>query len=139
MELLELYPDRVLPSAPRNFTAESDFVLPKRAKRLSEEVKFEIVRRYLAGESALSLSETFGIHRTTTLNVLKKSGIKTRYRALTEPMIELAIVLYRSGKSLATVGVELKANPETVRRALLKRGVKTRGTHDHHALPHGSH
>ena len=44
-------------------------------------------------------------------------------------MDKMAIALYQSGKSFVTVAKELKVNPETIRQAFIKRGVKIRGAH----------
>jgi len=128
--LLELYSGQGFPTSVVHSTPQSKIVIPPRAKRLSPEIKFELVRRYLEGESALGLSKDLGIHRTTALAILEAAGVKRRYKVMTEAKILKAIVLYQSGKSFVTVGKELNVNPETIRQALIERGVKIRGPHE---------
>jgi transposase-like protein len=129
-KLLEMYSDQGFPTSIVHSTPQPNFVIPPRAKRLSPETKFELVRRYLAGESALALSKDLGIHRTTALSILNAAGVKRRYRVMTETTTLKAIALYWTGKSFAEVGRELKVNPETIRHAFIKRGVKIRGAHE---------
>ena len=129
-KLLELYRDKEFPTVLVHSTTESKIKIPPRAKRLSPETKFELVKRYLAGESASSLAKDLGIHRTTALAILDAAGVKRRYRVMSEAKIQNAVALYQSGKSFAAVGKQLKVNPETIRHALIKRGVKIRGAHE---------
>ena len=56
----------------------TDLCLPVRQKRLSDEVKKQIVERYKAGESVLSITETFGIHRCTLFVIIKKAGVSRK-------------------------------------------------------------
>jgi len=137
-KLLELYSGQGFPTSIVHSAPRSTFVIPPRAKRLSPETKFELVRRYLAGESALALSKDLGIHRTTALAILNAAGVKRRHRVMSEATIQRAIALYQSGRSFAAVGKELKVNPETVRRALRNRDVDVRRPHDARSHHHST-
>jgi len=129
-KLLELYSGEGFPTSIVYSAPQSKVVIPPRAKRLSPETKFELVRRYLADESALALSKDLGIHRTTALAILDAAGVKRRYRVMSEAKIQKAIALYQSGMSFVAVAKELKVNSETVRQAFIKRKVKIRGAHE---------
>lgn len=128
--LLEFYRDRDFPTVLIDSTAKSRKPLPPRVKRLTPETKFELVRRYLEGESALALSRDLGIHRTTALAILDAAGVKRPVKVMTEAKIKKAIALYESGKSFAVVGKKLGVSPETIRHEFINRGVKIRGAHE---------
>lgn len=129
-KLFEFYRDRDFPTVLIDSTDKPRKSLPRRAKRLSPETKFELIRRYLEGESALALSKDLDIHRTTALAILDAAGVKRPVRVLTESKIKRAIALYESGKSLVFVGEHLNVSPETVRQVFIKRGVTIRGAHE---------
>ena len=133
-KLLELCGSREFPTSVVHSTPQPKDVLPPRAKRLSSETKFELIRRYIAGESAQALSKDLGIHRTTALSVLEVAGVKRRYRVMTDTRIRRAIALYDSGRSLVNIGSILKVNPQTVRNSISKHGVRIRGSHDWRAM-----
>jgi hypothetical protein len=135
-ELLELYSGQGFPTSIVHSTPQSKFVIPPRAKRLSPETKFKLVRRYLEGESALALSKDLKIHRTTALAILEAAGVKRSFRALTEAQIDMVVILYRLGRSCASIGQGFAVNPETIRNALLRRAERIRGPHDWHARDH---
>jgi hypothetical protein len=95
-------------------------------RRLPPEEIEELVACYLAGATALALAGKHAIHRTTVLALLERHQVSRRGRVLTPNHIELAVSSYASGHSCASIGKELKVNPETVRQALLKAGVAMR-------------
>ena len=129
-KLLELYSGKEFPTSVVHSTPQSKFVIPPRAKRLSPESKFELVRRYLAGESASALSKDLGIHRTTALAIIEAAGVKRRHKVMTAAKTKRAITLYQSGESLADIGEVLKVNAQTVRNAINKQGIRIRGPHE---------
>jgi uncharacterized protein YjcR len=53
---------------------------------------------------------------------------------MSEAKIKKAITLYQSGLSFVTISEKLGVNPETIRQAFIKQGVKVRGAHElrHH-------
>ena len=129
-KLLELYSGQGFPTTVIQSTSRGKIEIPPRAKRLSPETKFELVRRYLTGESASVISKDLGIHRTTALSILQAAGVKRRCKVMTEGRTRRAITLYESGMSLAKIGSILKVNPQTIRNAIGKRGVRIRGAHE---------
>lgn len=129
--LIEFYRDGKFPTLLSDSTAKPTNCIPPRARRLNPVVKFELVRRYLDGESALALSRDLGIHRTTALAILHAAGVERPVRVLSEAKIQKAIVLYQSGLSfVAIVSKKLAISPETVRRTFIKRKVRIRGAHE---------
>jgi DNA invertase Pin-like site-specific DNA recombinase len=57
---------------------EKVFQIPVRQKRLSDEIKTQVIDRYKAGETVLSIASTFKIHRSTVFIILKKAGVSRR-------------------------------------------------------------
>ncbi len=86
----------------------------------------ELVAAYLAGATALALASKHSIHRTTVLAILERHQVARRGRVLTSDHIGRAVSAYASGRSCASIAQELRANPETIRQALLKAGVAMR-------------
>jgi len=95
-------------------------------RRLPPEEIEELVVAYLAGATALALAGKHSIHRTTVLALLERHQVARRGRVLTPDHIKRAVSSYASGSSCASIGRELRVNPETVRQALLKVGVAMR-------------
>ena len=73
-KLLEAFKDKEFAPAPDNSIIEEPFRLPNRQKRLSKETKTQVVERYEAGETVLSLASAFRIHRSTVFVILKKAA-----------------------------------------------------------------
>jgi len=94
--------------------------------RLPAEEVEELVAAYLAGATALALAGKHSIHRTTVLALLERHQVARRGRVLTPDHIEQAVSSYASGRSCASIGKELRVNPETIRQALLKAGIAMR-------------
>lgn len=69
------------------------------------------------------------IHRVTVSEVLDRTGTLKRPRGMNATQVSLAVRLYGSGQSLATVGAQLGFNATTVRTALLGVGVRMRDPH----------
>jgi hypothetical protein len=95
-------------------------------RRLPPEEIEDLVAAYLAGATALALAGKHSIHRTTVLALLERHEVARRGRVLTPAHIERTVSSYASGRSCASIGKELRVNPETVRQALLKAGVAMR-------------
>lgn len=68
----------------------------------------------------------YRIHRTTVLAILEKKGVPRRGRVWSPDLNEQATRLYTEGKSCASIGRELRVNPETVRQHLIRAGVTLR-------------
>jgi transposase len=87
-----------------------------------------MIRDYRSGTTEKQLAEAYGVALSTVKRQFKQHGVKTRRteRKLTAEQVDEATRLYRSGQSLAGVGTELDVSSGTVRRELLKAGVKLR-------------
>ena len=94
--------------------------------RLPPEEVEELVAAYLAGATALALAGKHSIHRTTVLALLERQQVSRRGRVLTRDHIKRAVSSYASGSSCASIGKQLRVNPETIRQILLKAGVAMR-------------
>ncbi|WP_427923634.1 hypothetical protein [Streptomyces sp. cg40] len=105
---------------------------PRRvAKRLKAPEVTELVEAYKEGSTTYQLAGRFGIKRQTVSDILKRNGVTPRWRRLTEANIDEAERLYvHQGMSAARIADRLKADPETVRLRLRKRGVQMRDPHD---------
>jgi transposase-like protein len=47
-------------------------------RKLTDEQKIEIVKKYIQGESSVKLSEQYNVSTRSILNILKVRNIKTR-------------------------------------------------------------
>jgi transposase-like protein len=95
-------------------------------RRLSPEMREEIVARYLSGENSLPLSRAFGVSKTGLLDLLRREGVELRRRPITESDARRAARLYESGMSISEVVDQIGYSFSTVRRALHQRGVVIR-------------
>lgn len=91
---------------------------------LSFNQKEELVNRYKAGESTVSLAKEYGISTRTVIHEVNKSGYK-------KPLIhneikDEAIQLYLSGLTLVEVSEKLNVSAHTIGKALKKSGVTRR-------------
>lgn len=105
--------------------------LPKRgtARRLKDEQEAKLCRAYEAGATRKQLADDFGIATKTVTAILKRRGVKSRWRKLTEADVDEAVRLYGQGLSLERVGERLGVNAGTVHYQLKKRGVQMRSRH----------
>jgi hypothetical protein len=73
-------------------------------------------------------AEPLGIHRRTVAAHLEQRGIQRRVnlRKMSEADISEASRRYRAGEAVATIGRSRGVHPTTVRRELLRAGVKLR-------------
>jgi hypothetical protein len=51
---------------------------------LAESDRNEVIERYLAGETANALASIYDVNRATVVAILRRAGIKSRYRILTD-------------------------------------------------------
>lgn len=94
--------------------------LPKAQKEL-------VAEAYRSGKPVKQIMAEFNIARTTVDRIARQHNIATRkVPALTDAQVKQAIRLYESGGSLATVAKQLESSPNTVRAALLRRGIRLR-------------
>ena len=57
--------------------------------RLTDSQHSELLDRYLAGEPASALAKEFGVHRATIFSSLRRAGVQTRYRILSDDDVAL--------------------------------------------------
>lgn len=98
----------------------------QRQNHLGKSEQLKVVQAYQAGNSVYEIAKQLIITRNTASAILKRHGVKLRYKILGPEDIENAKRLYESGASLQVVADYFKVNPSTVRYALLGAGVKTR-------------
>jgi hypothetical protein len=101
----------------------------KLAQRLNQSTINEIITEYKNGKSSLVLASDFRISKGSVIRTLRDAGVSIRNRGLSNQRIIEAAQLYESGLSLAKIGAQLGIDHGTVRRHLLKRGIKMRDTH----------
>jgi hypothetical protein len=77
-KLLDVFKDKEIVLRPDNSLPERVFQIPAKQKRLSDEIKTQVVERYKAGETALSIAAAFDIHRCTVFVIIKKAGVSRR-------------------------------------------------------------
>jgi hypothetical protein len=95
--------------------------------RLSDSQRFELLERYLAGESATALAAELGVHRSTIFSFLRRAGVQTRYRILNDGDVTVARQMYEAGQSLAVIGEHFGVADRTVLNVFRRVGVPTRG------------
>jgi hypothetical protein len=95
----------------------------------------EIVRRYEAGESTLTIAVDFGVTDAPVRRVLHERGVTRRprgpYRRPLAGSEEVVAVLYRDGLSLRDIATLMACSVIAVKGALVRRRVPLR--------PPGSH
>jgi len=104
----------------------------QKQKRLTEEEKAEIVKRYQAGENTNQLAAAYGCHRNTISNTLKKAGIDVTIKKIGivfNP--EEAIKLYAEGWKSKDIGKKLGVSELTIRKCLKEHGIKLRTRWDY--------
>ncbi len=87
----------------------------------------ELLDRYLAGEPASALAKELGVHRATVFSFLRRVGVQTRYRILSDDDVAVAQQMYEAGQSLAVIGVHFGVADRTVLNVFRRAGVPTRG------------
>lgn len=118
---------RQLPDMAASVTPREPRPAPRTAKRLNDEQVKELILAYTDGATFNQLSDRFGISRDTVGAILKRNGVDTHRRFVSEEVAREAARLYEQGMSLARVSKQLDVSYSTLRKKLLKRGVKMRG------------
>ncbi len=95
--------------------------------RLSDSQRSELLDRYLAGEPASALAKELGVHRATVFSFLRRVGVQTRYRILTDDDVAVARKMYETGHSLAVIGEYFGVAGRTVLNVFRRAAVPTRG------------
>jgi hypothetical protein len=100
--------------------------VPHQRPKLTDSQRSEIVRLYLAGESASALAPEFGVHVSTLVEHLRRAGIVVRQRVIVRIDIDEAARLYASGLSLSRVGTALGVSAGTILNEFRSAGLSTR-------------
>ena len=100
----------------------------KQALRLSAAQLGRLVARYQSGATVYELAAEFSVERRTVAVQLKRQGVTLRRQSPTADEVDEMIRLYRSGLSLAAVGLHLGFVARTVQRYLRGRGMQLRDT-----------
>lgn len=74
------------------------------------------------------LAAQFPIHHTAVAQHLRRAGISPRTRGLDNQQIDQAVHWYRQGWSLAKIDARHDVDANTIRTALLNRGIRMRDT-----------
>ena len=98
----------------------------QRQRRLTAAQVAEMALKYDAGATVYELAAEFGCHRATLAERLKKAGVKMHLKSPPDATIDEMPRLYELGLSLATIGKQLCASPQTVRRYVNGRGIPIR-------------
>jgi Helix-turn-helix domain len=98
-------------------------------QRLKPVTVVEIVARYEAGEPSHAIAVSFGLGKGSVIRLLREAGVPIRRQGLVDDQVREAAQLYAAGHSLAKIGTRLDVDAGTIRRYLLKYGVRMRDTH----------
>ena len=97
--------------------------------KLAKEAVAELVLAYRSGASVNQLATTFGIHRSTVKDHLRRAGVEIRPGQppkLTEIMKDEVVELYKSGLSIRKIAVRFGVTDNPVHHALKERGAQMR-------------
>ena len=100
-------------------------------RRLSQEIREQLLADYQSGVSAKQLASRYRLSRSSIRTVLRESGLPQRYQAVTESETDQAVEFYSAGSTIAEVAAVLGRPCSTIRTALARRGVAMRRRHDY--------
>jgi DNA invertase Pin-like site-specific DNA recombinase len=100
--------------------------LRQKQTRLTESQRSELLARYLVGEPATALAKELGVHRATVFNFLRRAGVQTRYRILSDDDVAVARKMYEAGQSLAVIGEHFGVADHTVLNVFRRLEIPTR-------------
>jgi transposase len=96
-------------------------------RRLPPEQVKNLLAAYQAGQSTNEVAASYGVHRTTVVNILNRHGVPFRVRGMPNKDLSEVIRLYESGWSLAKLGRHFGVTGHnTISNALRKAGVTIR-------------
>lgn len=101
----------------------------KLARRLTDEDRAAIVKRYQDGATAEAVGQQYEISKASVLRILDEAGVKRRLQRMDEAEVAEAMRLYTTGLSLAHVGERLGRDASTVHKALKRAGFTMRDSH----------
>ena len=99
----------------------------QKQKILSKYEIQEVIQLYINGVSANTIASTFGCHRRTISDALKRNGIKVSHNAIDKPeLVNKVISLYKEYKTPVEIGKIVNLNCGTVRQILKEKGIRIR-------------
>lgn len=99
----------------------------QKQKILSEYEIQEVIQLYLNGVSANTIATSFGCHRRTISDVLKRNGIEVSHKASAKPeLVKKIIELYAKYKTPKEIGAIVGLDCGTVRQVLKDNGIYIR-------------
>lgn len=100
-------------------------------RRLSGEVREQLLADYQTGVSAKQLAGRYQLSRSSIRALLRESGLPQRYQIMARAEIDQAVELYAAGLTIAEVAAAIGRPCSTVQTALARRGVARRSRHDY--------
>ncbi len=104
----------------------TDQAVRQQQRRLTPAEVVTLARAYRAGTDMQQLAHSFGVHRTTVSEHLRRLGIPLRRQGLADGDLAQAISLYAAGWSLTRLGERFGCDAETVRQAFIQAGIARR-------------
>jgi predicted DNA-binding protein YlxM (UPF0122 family) len=99
--------------------------LHQKQHRLTQSELRALLASYEAGTAIARIATDFAVHRTTVLDIVRRAGLKRRYRRI-DDALENAQALYESGLSLKQVGEHFGVSPDAVRDCFIRNGLPIR-------------
>lgn len=98
-------------------------------KIISNQVFEEIITRYSSGETVSQLAGAYSISAKAIWSRFAKHGVKTKriMRKLTEDEVDLAIQMYKDGKSYKDIATKLSTTTSNISNRLCKKGIVYEG------------
>ena len=72
------------------------------------------------------MATELGSNRATAFSLLKRAGVRSRYRILSDEDVEVARNMYEAGQSLAVIGEHFGVADRTVLNVFRRLGIPTR-------------
>lgn len=95
-------------------------------RRLPPHAIIDLVNRYSAGESVLTLSQDYGISESGLRDLLRAEGVTLRGHRITTADAQRAVQLYERGLPSDQVAKQLAYAWGTIHRVLIRNGVALR-------------
>lgn len=105
-------------------------------RKLTPDKREEVVRRYMAGESARKVALEFGISRSNIDALMKSRDLKKGWIKLRPEQKEEIKNRYVNGESSVSLGKEFGVTHNSINGIIRRRGIKIRTWHEaHKTLP----
>jgi len=99
--------------------------LRQKQHRLTHDEVRNLLASYEDGTTIARIASEFAVHRTTVLDIVRRAGLKRRYRRVDDALDE-AHTLYESGLSLKQVGQHFGVSLDAIRDSFNRHGVRVR-------------